>query len=234
MKTWNADLPSDAQGLFFGAINVSRTILESADNRLLCMEKMESKPLITPYQWHSADCVIIDEVAGVVPEGDALVTTNPDIVIGVVTADCAPVLFRGVTAEGNPVVGAAHAGARGALKGILAATIRDMRTLGAVDIQAAIGPCIHQASYEVGVDFQAEFTATDPGTAPYFRLQGDKFLFDLPGYVGALLERDGVAYTLVDVDTYAEETDCFSYRRATHRGEADYGRQLSAITISAV
>ncbi len=232
MKAWAADLSGPVKGLFFGALNVSRTILENYDNRLLCLNKIGGKELVTPYQWHSADCVIVTEVPDAIPEGDALVTATPGLVIGVVTADCAPVLFSGATSDGRAVVGAAHAGARGALKGVLAATIRDMRTLGATHIQAAIGPCIHQKSYEVGPEFRDEFTATDPATAPFFKPQSDKYLFDLPGYVGALLERDGVAYTRVDVDTYVEETDCFSYRRATHRGEADYGRQLSAIMIS--
>lgn len=226
MKTWPADFPPPVTALFFGDVNVSVTIPECAENRRLCMTHMNDLTLATPYQDHTNICVVIDAKPDKPPVADAYVTKTPDLAIGVLTADCAPVLFHG-----NGVVGAAHAGARGALRGIIASTVKSMRDLGAKDITAAIGPAIAQESYEVGPEFYDEFVEADPDTKPFFKESGEKYLFDVAGYVGHLLDKEGISYARVDVDTY-KDPHCFSYRRATHRGEKEYGRQLAAIAIS--
>lgn len=235
VKTWDAGFAAPVKGLFFGNLNASIAIPECDENRAILMGILAPEQNLrvnTPLQWHSKDCVVLDGHIQNPVEGDALVTDKPNIPIGICTADCAPILFMGTKADGSPIIGAAHAGARGAARGIISATIAMMRDKGAADIKAAIGPCIHKESYEVGTDFQDEMIAEDHLSYAFFEAKGgDKFLFDLPAYVKSLLERDSVAYAFVDVDTYASN-DCFSYRRATHKGEADYGRQLSAIVIT--
>lgn len=234
MKDLKTPFQPPIRAQFFTGINVSVTIAECAENRRLCMAQMtgdEDTPLATPYQEHTGDCAVIDFKPSTAPVADAYVTKTPDLAIGVLTADCAPILFAATDDKGIPIIGAAHAGARGALRGIVASTVKAMRGLGANVIAAAIGPCIHQDSYEVGSEFYEEFTAKDPDTESFFRPEGGKWRFDLPGYCGHLLEKEDVGHTLVPVDTYSDPGS-FSYRRATHRGEPDYGRQLSAIMIS--
>ncbi|MFN3590570.1 MAG: peptidoglycan editing factor PgeF [Thermaurantiacus sp.] len=189
--------------------------------------------LITLRQVHSARVLVAGEWDdGARPEGDALVTDRPGLLLGVLTADCAPVLFVDAAAG---VVGAAHAGWKGALAGVLEATIAGMEALGASRgrIIAAIGPCIASASYEVGLEFQDRFLAADGGAAPFFA-QGEsgRPRFDLEGYCASRLERAGVQQlSLIGVDTCAVSEHFFSYRRATLEGETDYGRQLSAIAL---
>ncbi|MEL7028802.1 MAG: peptidoglycan editing factor PgeF [Pseudomonadota bacterium] len=189
--------------------------------------------LITVYQIHSARAVAADAPWSDPPEADAIVTKTPGLAIGVLAADCTPVLMADPKAG---VIGAAHAGWKGALSGVLEATIEAMIGLGAQPgaISAAIGPCIRQDSYEVGVDFMDRFVSDDPGSAAYFAdgRTPDKRQFDLPGYVGARLTAAGLAVVEdVGACTYRNESRYFSYRRATHRRETDYGRNLSAIVL---
>jgi YfiH family protein len=163
-------------------------------------------------------------------EADAMITAAPGLALGVVTADCAPVLFADAAGK---VVGAAHAGWRGAVAGILEATVLAMRGLGAGAIQAAIGPCIHQPSYEVGADLRGEVLARDPADARFFiaGLRAEKWQFDLPGYCAARLTAAGVAAEILPQDTCAQEQDFFSHRRRTLRGEAAIGHQISVICL---
>jgi YfiH family protein len=164
---------------------------------------------------------------GAGPAADALVTAVPGLALGVITADCAPVLFR---ADG--VVGAAHAGWRGALAGVLEATVAAMRALGAQEIHAVIGPCIAQASYEVGADLRAAVLARQAADARFFAAaRPGHWQFDLPGYCAARLRAAGVQVESLRLDTYAQEREFFSYRRKTLRGEAATGHQISVIRL---
>ena len=194
--------------------------------------------LVSPHQVHSPDVIMVTEAwsdsATGRPEGDALVTAASGLVLGIVTADCAPVLFADVEAG---VIGAAHAGWRGARGneqgGVLENTLEAMVSLGAsLDrIAAAIGPTIAQASYEVDDPFRQQFGADD---APFFAYgEVGKWQFDLPAYISKRLKRHGVRHVEDLVfDTYASEKSYYSYRRATHRGEPNYGRQISMIALS--
>ncbi len=160
------------------------------------------------------------------PKADAMVTRLPGLMLGIITADCAPVLF----ASANGVVGAAHAGWRGAVGGVLAATVRAMRALGAEGICAAIGPCIHQPSYEVGADLRDAVLAEGAADERFFAAgRPDHWWFDLPGYCLARLSRAGVAAQTLGVDTCADEARFFSYRRKSLRGEPVTGHQISVI-----
>ena len=167
------------------------------------------------------------------PQGDALVTATPGLVLGVLTADCAPVLFADPEAR---VIGAAHAGWKGALAGILESTITAMEALGArrSRLRAAIGPTIGRAAYEVGDDFRQTFLTRDLDFARFFHLPGTgaRPHFDLPAFTAARLTAAAVGF-VEDLGrcTYEGESDFFSFRRVTHRHEADYGRQISAIVL---
>lgn len=192
-------------------------------------------PLNTAYQVHSAKVVVVETPFDQTtrPEVDGLVTRIKGINLGILTADCGPVLFADAEAG---VVGAAHAGWKGALTGVLQETVRMMETLGArrENIVAAIGPCIAQASYEVGTDFPTPFIEQDPGNARFFGAADAcrKFHFDLAGYCAHQLTTFGLGEVVVSGhDTCALEDDFFSYRRKTKRGEPDYGRQVSVIGI---
>lgn len=192
-------------------------------------------PLSTPHQVHSPNPVIIDEPfdPDSRPKADAVVTATPGLIVGVLAADCGPVLF----ADGDAgVVAAAHAGWKGALGGVLEATIAAMETLGARRnrIRAVLGPSISVANYEVGPEFRQRFVDEDAGNAAYFRpsQKADHFMFDLPRYTLDRLERAGVEAAGLDLCTYADEDRFYSYRRTTHRGEPDYGRQISAIALN--
>ncbi len=193
----------------------------------------EDANLLTLWQVHSPDAVIVKApFSGTRPKADGIVTATPGLVIGVVTADCGPVLLADAKAG---VVGAAHAGWKGALNGVLENTIIKMETLGAkrAQIHAVLGPSISQENYEVGPEFVETFAASEPGASRFFR-QSDRSghaMFDLWAFIVQRLERAGVTVSMTGNCTYAEEESFFSYRRTTHRGEADYGRQLSAISI---
>lgn len=192
--------------------------------------------LVTAYQVHSAACVTVEApwTPDAAPRADALVTDRPDVLIGVLTADCAPVLMADPEAG---VVGAAHAGWRGALGGILEATLAAMTARGARPerIRAAIGPCIGKASYEVGPELQDQFVLDDPDNARWFDAtgDGDRLLFDLEGYARARLARGGVPDPEgLGLDTLTTPDRFFSYRRNSLAGETDYGRLLSAIRLT--
>ncbi|MFA7275483.1 MAG: peptidoglycan editing factor PgeF [Pseudobdellovibrionaceae bacterium] len=206
-----------------------------AENRARALAAMEGAGLSTLKQIHSPNCrIVAGDCTRGTEEGDALVTATSGQVLGVLTADCAPVLFRGKTSGGQPVIGAAHAGWGGALKGVLETTLGAMEELGALrgSIEALVGPCIAPQSYEVDAEFCRPFLEEDKGAAAYFTARGAKFHFDLPAYVMFRLMRAGLTQmSWTGHDTYAEEADYFSFRRATHRGENDYGRQVSAIMI---
>jgi YfiH family protein len=187
--------------------------------------------LVTAYQIHSADCVVAgdwDEAHR--PHADALVTDRPGVVLGIVTADCAPILLADVDAG---VVGAAHAGWKGAFGGVAEATVAAMVALGArrERIAAAIGPCIAQASYEVDAAFRARFLAQDGDHARFFAEgRAGHWHFALENYVSHRLDLAGLTrITALSRDTYADEEGFFSFRRATHLGQATYGRQFSLI-----
>ncbi|MBC8339240.1 MAG: peptidoglycan editing factor PgeF [Rhodospirillales bacterium] len=195
--------------------------------------------LVTLYQVHSPDVAVVEEPwdPGDAPKADAAVTNRPGVALGILTADCVPVLFADTQANsGKGVIGAAHAGWKGALGGITEATVEAMRSLGAEPsrIRAAIGPCIRQDSYEVGPEFRVRFADADPANGRFFRpsTRDGHFLFDLPGYIGRKLDVLGIAFETCAGDTCADEHRFFSYRRATHRGEQDYGRGLSAILLA--
>jgi YfiH family protein len=190
--------------------------------------------LLSPYQVHSADCVTVatpfaDDAR---PHADALVTDRPGLALGIVTADCAPVLLADVQAG---VIGAAHAGWKGALGGVTDATIQAMEALGAQRdrIAAAIGPCIARASYEVDEAFARRFEADDPANERFFAEgRAGHFQFDLEAYVANRIAAAGVTrVAMLGLDTYADEARFFSFRRATHRGEPGYGRQISIIGL---
>lgn len=207
-----------------------------AANRARVLKELGGNEISTLKQIHSPICLPIENscMTGV-EEGDALVTKTPGQVIGALAADCGPVLFYGTDETSAPIIGAAHAGWGGALRGVLESTIDAMVKLGAnkPKIRAAIGPCIGQASYEVGVEFAAPFLADSPEAEKFFRAGGnDKLFFDLQGYITFRLKRAGIQLIVsANKDTYALKDEYFSYRRATHEGVKDYGRQISAICI---
>jgi purine-nucleoside/S-methyl-5'-thioadenosine phosphorylase / adenosine deaminase len=189
--------------------------------------------LATAHQVHSPDVVVVREQPGTErPRADALVTDRPGIALGILTADCGPVLF---TDHEKGIVGAAHAGWKGALGGVLENTVAAMESLGArrERITAVLGPSISQRAYEVGPEFVARFDEADADNARYFIPSGraGHALFDLNAYTIDRLVKAGVAAQCLDRCTYAEENNFFSYRRSVHRGEPDYGRQISAIVM---
>lgn len=196
---------------------------------------LPNAPLATVYQVHSAQAVIVDQPwpHDERPQADALVTNRPGLLLGILTADCAPVLLADVDAG---VVAAAHAGWKGALGGVTEAAIKAMESLGAnrSRIVAAVGPCIAQASYEVDEMFRARFVGDDPANGRFFaRGASGKPHFDLAAYVAARLGAAGITrLETLGLDTYADADSFFSYRRSTHRGEADYGRQISLISVA--
>ena len=192
--------------------------------------------LATVHQIHSPRVVVAERAWPIDarPHADAMVTNRPGLLLGILTADCAPILFADAEAG---AIGAAHAGWRGALAGVTDATIEAMEGLGAKRerIIAAVGPCIAQASYEVDVAFRANFVGHDAANDRFF-IDGSegKPHFDLEGYVAHRLTEAGIAQVeALHLDTYADPSRFYSYRRATHRGEVDYGRQLSAIALPA-
>ena len=208
-----------------------------ASNRARAMTRLGRRGdnLATLYQVHSADVAVVEKPwpKGQAPRADAQVTRAPGVALGILTADCAPILLAD---ERAGVIGAAHAGWRGALDGVIEAAVAAMRGLGAknADIVAAVGPCIQQASYEVGPEFHARFVAADPANTRFFKAAArpGHFLFDLSGYVADRLGRLGLRAVEAGAwDTCADEARFFSYRRAVLKGESDYGRGLSAIVL---
>jgi polyphenol oxidase len=206
-----------------------------AENRRRAVDAVQPGALLaTVHQVHSPDVVTViapfaDDIR---PPADALVTDRPGLLLGILTADCAPVLLADTKAG---VVGAAHAGWKGALGGITDSTIAAMEALGADRgrIAAAVGPCIARVSYEVDDGFARRFEEHDPANERFFTPGRDGHQqFDLEGYVAARLSAAGVSRVVaLGLDTYPDEDRFFSYRRATHRGEPGYGRQISLIGL---
>ena len=186
--------------------------------------------LATCHQVHSARAVTVRE-PGPPEEADALVTDRPGLVLGVLTADCAPVLLGDAEAG---VVGAAHAGWRGALGGVIEAAVEAMAALGARPerIAAAVGPCIGPGAYEVGPEFEARFLDRDPGSARFFDHGGERARFDLPGYVLHRLAAAGVGRAeWTGHCTHDDAARFFSHRRSRRAGEPDYGRLISLVRL---
>ena len=207
-----------------------------AENRRRVAEHLGGRPddLAACFQIHSAVArVAVEGWKGERPEGDASVTAAPGVICAVLTADCAPVLLADPEAG---IVGAAHAGWKGALHGIVHSTVAAMQALGAEPrrMVAVVGPCISQASYEVGADFQDRFEHHDPGSGRFFAPgeSADKRLFDLPAFVLWRLEQAGVGEAAwTGADTRADAVRFYSNRRAFLDGEADFGRLMSAISL---
>lgn len=195
---------------------------------------VEPQNFLSLYQIHSADVVIADKPWSARPQADAIVTKTPGLAVGASTADCGPVLFADMQAR---VIGAAHAGWRGALGGVLEATLDAMETLGASRhrIVAALGPMIRQDNYEVGAEFVAAFVAQEATSTRFFKPgKRDKHAqFDLPGFIAHRLARAQVG-KIEDTGlcTYADPARFFSYRRSTHRAEPDYGRHINSIVLA--
>jgi YfiH family protein len=206
------------------------------ENRRLAVEAVAAgAALVTVYQVHSGDAITVTAPfrEDGRPRLDAMATDRPGLVLGILTADCAPVLLADRAAG---VVGAAHAGWKGAIGGVVEATVAEMEKLGADRgrIAAAVGPCIARRSYEVDEDFLRRFLRADETNERFFSgaARAGRHLFDLEGFVVSRLAAAGVGrIEALGEDTYAQEDRFFSYRRATHRGEADYGRQVSLIGL---
>jgi YfiH family protein len=219
-----------------GGLGSSDDPAHVAENRRRMAEHVGVRPehFLSLYQIHSPDVLVADAPwpNGTRPKGDALVTRTPGIALGVSTADCGPVLFVDPDAR---VIGAAHAGWKGALTGVLEQTIGAMEKLGAArsGIIAAIGPLIRQQSYEVGNEFVARFIEADADNAMFFipAVREGHAMFDLAGFIRSRLEAAGILMIDdVGLDTYSDER-FFSYRRSVHRSEPDYGRHIHAIAL---
>jgi polyphenol oxidase len=227
----------------YSSLNCGYGSGDSADNvrenrrRVAATFGLGEADLLTLHQVHSAEVLTVGTdrwVSPGAPKADALVTDRPGVVLGVLAADCAPVLL----ADGDAgVIGAAHAGWKGALGGVVEAAIAAMERLGArrERMRAAIGPCIGPGSYEVGPEFPAPFLAQDEANNIFFRAaaRAGHFMFDLPGYLTRRITAAGVSAMSTGHDTLAGTEDFFSYRRNTLRGVRDYGRGLSAIALEA-
>ena len=229
-----------SQGIFaslncgFGSHDLAASVSE---NRRRVAERLgvSAERLVTLYQVHSPAVVRVERpwTREAAPRADAMVTREPGVALGILTADCAPVLLA---EAGSGVIGACHAGWRGALAGVIDATVAAMCDVGArrERIRAAVGPAIGKRSYEVGPEFPAPFLAEDPGNAAFFREapRAGHHLFDLVGYALHRLGRLGIGgAAATGGDTLAEPARFFSYRRACLGGERDYGRLISAIAL---
>jgi polyphenol oxidase len=221
-----------------GGVGSKDNIEHVAENRARMAAAIGVTPdrFVTAYQIHSPHVVVVETpwTAETRPRADAIVTRMRALAIGISTADCGPVLLADPKAH---VIGAAHAGWRGALTGVVEATIEAMEHLGATrgEIRAALGPMIRQQNYEVGNDLIERFRGEDPASSRFFApaARDGHAMFDLPGYIDSRLTRAGIRY-IEDVGhcTYADPDRFFSFRRTTHRAEADYGRHVNAIALT--
>lgn len=211
----------------------ARSAVEENRARVAAWFGLPVTRLATQHQVHSPDVTVISDPDHLPRnQADAMVTNRPGIILGVLTADCGPILF----ADGEAgVIGAAHAGWKGALDGVLEATIAEMEKLGArrARIVAALGPSIAQPHYEVGPEFVERFVARNADDKRYFipSATPGHAMFDLPALTVDRLAAAGVQASSLGLSTYPDEARFFSYRRTTHRKEPDYGRQISAIAI---
>ena len=229
-----------SQGIYAslnGGIGSSDAPERVKENRRRMAEALEVAPdaLISVHQVHSPDAVLVEGPWGPSrPRADAMATNVPGLALAITTADCGPVLFADAR---SGVIGAAHAGWRGAVTGVLEATLQAMERLGAERsrIVAVLGPTISQAAYEVGPEFVQRFAEEAPGYEHFFRpgKAPGHAMFDLPGFIGARLSAAGIgSFTDLGLCTYSDEERFFSYRRSTHRKEPDYGRLISAIALT--
>ncbi len=226
----------------FTSLNCGYGSADSPDNvrenrrRAAATFGLAETDLLTVHQIHSTEVLTLGAerwTSPGAPKADGIVTDRPGVALGAMAADCAPVLLADPKAR---VIGAAHAGWRGALTGVVDSTVVAMEKLGArrEHITAAIGPCIGWASYEVGPEFPAPFLAQDGANAAFFRTapRAGHFHFNLAGYLKARIAKTGVSVEATGHDTVADEADFFSYRRNTLQGIRDYGRGLSAIALA--
>ena len=220
-----------------GGIGSSDDTAKVYENRRRMAQALDAEHLLTCYQIHSADVVVAGKAWSRedAARADGIVTRVSALAVGASAADCGPLLFADAQAG---IVAAAHAGWKGALGGIAEATVEKMESLGAArsNIVVAIGPLIRQQSYEVGPEFVARFEAADPDFKRFFvpSEKPDHARFDLGGLIHLRLEQAGVGrIDDLGLDTYSDEKRFFSYRRTTHRKEADYGRQIAAISLIA-
>ena len=209
-----------------------RAIIEH--NRTIARDAiLPESELVGVYQVHGNRCVIVEAPFAERPEADAMVTRTPGLLLGILTADCVPVLFADKQAG---IVGAAHAGWKGALAGVTDSTLAVMEELGAnrSDIVCAIGPCIARASYEVDANFYTNFCNIDPANERFFADgKAGHYQFDVEAYVVHRLANAGVTrIEAMGIDTYARDSEYYSYRRSCHRSEPSYGRQISLIGLS--
>ncbi|MEM1045826.1 MAG: peptidoglycan editing factor PgeF [Pseudomonadota bacterium] len=224
----------DSLNIGLGSDDVRDAVLQNRA-RVAAAMGVDADSLVLPYQVHSADAVIAHrQGAADRAKADAVVTSTPGVAVGVSTADCGPVLFADAK---NRVVAAAHAGWRGALTGILEATLDLMEEQGGERAQtvAVLGPTISGGNYEVGPEFIDRFVDADAGNAGYFSPSGQTghAYFDLPAYIVARLKAAGIGEAHdIGACTYADENRFYSYRRSVHRGEPDYGRLVSAIALT--
>lgn len=225
-------------GVSSGLYDSLNTGLGSDDERADVLENRDrvraalgAQHLVTAHQTHSAVTAFIDAPQSGI-QADALVTKTRGLAIGALAADCAPILLADMR---NGIIGAAHSGWRGAFGGIIASVIDTICAHGGrrADIKAIIGPCISQSAYEVGPEFIARFEAEYAADMDLFiaAQKTGHHMFDLPGFVQRQIERCDVAAHWLGACTYGDEKRFFSYRRTTHQGEADYGRQISAICL---
>lgn len=218
-----------------GSNDAREAVSENRRRVAVALGQTDAAQVLTLYQVHSATALVVDQPLPreALPKADALVTRTPGLVIGALAADCAPVLFADPEER---VVGAAHAGWRGAFSGVVEATISHMVSIGAdrSRIRASVGPCINQATYEVGPDFEKEFLAADRAFERFFERYSPEGRphFDLAGFVVSRLKAAGIAVAERQSPcTFADSARFFSYRRTTKAKEPDYGRQISAIVI---
>jgi len=221
-----------------GGVGSGDTPEKVAENRarMAAALGVSADRLVTPFQIHSPDVVVAQEpwTRENRPRADAVVTQVPHLAIGVSTADCGPLLFADSAAG---VIGAAHAGWRGALSGVVEATVAAMERLGAkrIRIGAALGPTIRQSNYEVGPEFIERFLAADTANGRYFKPseREDHAMFDLCGYIAQRVEQAGITqFEDLGLCTYEEPERFYSFRRSTHRNEPGYGRHINAIALS--
>lgn len=230
-----------SQGIYAslnGGVGSSDDPAHVAENRRRMTARLRVAPdaLASLYQVHSPDVVTVERAwaQGERPKADGMVTNRPGLALGIATADCGPVLFADAEAG---VIGGAHAGWKGAFTGVLEATLEGMEALGARRMRTTVvlGPMISGQAYEVGPEFVQRFLDVTPENSRYFRPseKAGHAMFDLPAYIGARMQAAGVgSFTNLGLCTYADAERFFSYRRATHRGEPDYGRLISAIALT--
>lgn len=218
--------PWDSLNCGLGSDDARSNVIENRD-RVRCW--LGAKALQNCHQIHSASAHLMDAPLDVPPEGDGLVTTRPGLAIAALAADCVPILFEDSQAG---VIGACHAGWRGAVGGIIEATFALMQDQGAKTVRAAVGPCIGPNSFEVQADFETAVLELHPDAKVFFR-RGESLHFDLPAFVSHRLSTLGVKHSLSGYDSYAEPERLFSFRYSQHTGKSDFGRNISAIMLPA-